>query len=285
MRFLLVFFIVFLMLPCLPSCTDNTVQPEKVELSIFEQPAKIAAFEDDARVIRQNIRRAHNGPILRYYGKKDGKIGEKLQLEDFRKIFVESYNEEFMEMGLDFQMTNADFDYVLAELKKFCNDIGIDFTRPETITSDEAFDKLASKGYITQEEARQIKRNIKLIKEGVNPYVDERGMLTATLPSDNVKLATDIADASIPLWTVELLEMYPELGWSWSDIDWDAVLYKISLYTCDIVGGIGGGLIGLPGGATSIIGAALGAGMASLAFELAIILLVEEQHASNQFYC
>lgn len=279
----------FIILPCLSSCADNNIvqpknenAPQVIEVSLFEQPAKLAELELDARVIREKIDRAHNGPLARYYGKKldkfgdeGGKIGEKVSLEDFREMFVESYNEEFQAMGLQIQINNADFDLVLSKMIAFINDTGIDLTKPETINPNEAFDKLASKGYMSEEEAFQCKNVIKRIGEGVNPYEDERGLLTATLPSETVKLAADIGVASYNLWTAELHELYPELEWSWPDIDWQKVKEKIGLYTCDVVGCISGGLGFLGAGpVASIIAAAIIGGLSSLAFEIALIILV-----------
>jgi len=249
------------------------VQPEKEEVSIFEQPEVLTELETDAKVIREKIGEIHNNVIKNYYGEKRGKIGEKIPLEDFRNIVVESFNKEFLAQGLTIQITGADIDAILSELGKFIKDTGIDFYNPETINPSEALDKMASKGYLTKEEALQCKHITKCLEEGVNPYEDDRGLFSATLPSENVRLYTDIAVASIPLWTTELHELYPELEWSWPDIDWQRILEKISLYTCDVIGGIAGGLIGLPAAVAALIGAAIGAALASLAFEVAMIII------------
>ena len=275
LSFLVAAVMVFLMLPCLPSCENNMVQPEtNEEVSIFNQPEVLAKFEDDAEVIRKNIGGVHNGILERFYSKKSGKLGEKIPVEDFRNIFMASVNEEFQARGLQIRLNEVDVDLVIQNMTEFIKDTGIDLCNPRTINPSEALDKLVSKGYLTEEEARQCKHVNKCLEEGVSPYKADCGLLSATLPSENVKLYTEIGIASAAFWSTELHELYPELEWSWPDIDWDweKIKEKVSLYVCDAIGAIGGGLIGLPSVIGALIGAAVGAAAASILFEVALII-------------
>lgn len=265
----------FLMLPCLPSCNNNMVQPKNENVSIFEQPEIFDGLEADAEEIRKNIGEVHNNIIKKFYAKKPGKIGEKIPLEDFCSIFAEAVNKEFKDRDLQVRINEVDVDWLIQRMTEFIEDTGIDFFNPRTVNLPEALDKLASKGYITPEDASQCKHITKCLEGGANPSKDDTELLTATLLSENVRVYTDISSASYDLWITELHELYPDLEWSWPDVDWNTILDKICVIGCDALGAIAGGLLFVPSVVGLIIAVPLITAVSSIACEIAIDIIRE----------
>jgi len=270
LSFLVAAIMVFLMLPCLPSCETNIVHPEKKEVSIFEQPDVLAVLQGDAEVIRKDLGGVHNNIIKRFFSESPVKIGEKIPLDDFRRIFLKSFNEEFAARNLQIRLTEADMTLLLRKMAEFIKDTGIDFYNPETINPPEALDELVRKGYITEEDARRCKHIVKHLDEGVSPYEDDHGLLTASLPSSNsVRTFEEIITDSYDLWTEEissLLKHNPEEP-DTAGFDWIAYMEKIGPFIADGLGGIAGGLMFIETGPVGIIiGGVVGCAFASIAF-------------------